>query len=280
MVYWRKKIQNMKIRPQGEVMYAKCMGILMKATSITSQYESSSLSAKDRGSNIIDSSLFTDFSNKHGVDEELFGALVQDHEVIVEEARVHIAEYTAMRELADEYIDHSKEDLENDVPLEHSVVTRTMDMAQNAELPHLGSEQVGKAYYLSPWIQYIHGISNNVKENVNIFVWSEGVAKRGENAIVSCLHLDFEMRGLFDVDAKGNHKCMGKFVIICDNCVGQNKNKTVVRYLMWLVESGYCKKVVFLFLVKGHTKNLCDQMYNLLKGKYRSTVRIFGPLNN
>ena len=73
----------------------------MKATSITSKYESSSSSSKALGSNIIDSSLFTEFSNKHGVDEEMFCALVQDHEVIVEEARVHIAEYTAMRELAD-----------------------------------------------------------------------------------------------------------------------------------------------------------------------------------
>jgi hypothetical protein len=73
---------------------------------------------------------------------------------------------------------------------------------------------------------------------VNIFVWSEGVAKRGANSIVSCLHLDFEMRGLFDVDANGNQKCMGKFVLICDNCVGQNKNKAIIRYLMWLVDSG------------------------------------------
>ena len=55
---------------------------------------------------------------------------------------------------------------------------------------------------------------------------------------------------------------------IADNCGGQNKNKVVVRFLMWLVENKIFPKVTLFFLVKGHTKNAADRMFNLLKLSY------------
>ena len=56
--------------------------------------------------------------------------------------------------------------------------------------------------------------------------------------------------------------------LIADNCVGQNKNRTVIRYLMWLVESGHFTSTKFIFLIVGHTKNACDRSFNLLKLDY------------
>ena len=59
-------------------------------------------------------------------------------------------------------------------------------------------------------------------------------------------------------------------VLIADNCPGQNKNNTVIKYFQWLVEAGCTLKATLLFLIKGHTKNICDRHFNLLKNALRN----------
>ena len=54
-----------------------------------------------------------------------------------------------------------------------------------------------------------------------------------------------------------------------DNCTGQNKNNTVLKLLIFLVEMRYFKRVNFYFLVVGHTKNAADHLFNALKFLYR-----------
>ena len=61
----------------------------------------------------------------------------------------------------------------------------------------------------------------------------------------------------------------GELNIVFDNCSGQNKNNTVLKYLLYLTELGYFKKVNFIFLIVGHTKNAADRLFNLLKKLYR-----------
>ena len=56
-----------------------------------------------------------------------------------------------------------------------------------------------------------------------------------------------------------------------DNYRGQNKNGTVLKMGAYLVERGWFKKVNFTFLVKGHTKNTCDRMFDLLKVKWHQS---------
>jgi hypothetical protein len=56
---------------------------------------------------------------------------------------------------------------------------------------------------------------------------------------------------------------------ILDNCSRQNKNRMVLRLANLLVKSGVFKKVNFLFLVRGHTKNPCNRMFNILKLRFR-----------
>jgi hypothetical protein len=53
-----------------------------------------------------------------------------------------------------------------------------------------------------------------------------------------------------------------------DNCGGQNKNRMVLRTALFLVECGYFSSVLLLFLVRGHTKNNCDRLFNLLKDHF------------
>ena len=54
-----------------------------------------------------------------------------------------------------------------------------------------------------------------------------------------------------------------------DNCVGQNKNNTMLHYLMWRVLVGLHKRIVFSFLVVGHTKFSPDWCFVLLKQCFR-----------
>ena len=61
----------------------------------------------------------------------------------------------------------------------------------------------------------------------------------------------------------------GELVIFFDKCSGQNKNNTVLKVVTFLCEMFPFKKVQFLFLVGGHTKNAADRLFNVLNRFYR-----------
>ena len=56
-----------------------------------------------------------------------------------------------------------------------------------------------------------------------------------------------------------------------DDCGGQNKNKMVIRWLVFLTQLRMAKTQHGIFLIKGHTKNDCDRMFNPLKCDCRKT---------
>jgi len=72
-------------------------------------------------------------------------------------------------------------------------------------------------------------------------------------------------RGIIKEGRTGGH-----LVVSFDNCGGQNKNNTMIMILMYLYEMRYFKKLTFLFLIAGHTKNACDRLFNSLKADYRT----------
>jgi hypothetical protein len=89
---------------------------------------------------------------------------------------------------------------------------------------------------------------------------------------------DYKKCGWLDTTAGSN---LGSLTIIADNCAGQNKNEDVIRFHMWLVEAGIFPLVRILFLVKGHTKNACDRMFNLLKLDYhKKDIETFEDLHD
>lgn len=62
----------------------------------------------------------------------------------------------------------------------------------------------------------------------------------------------------------------GHLVLIFDNCTGQNKNKPNLWYCSWLHEVGIVKGVTLIFLIEGHTKQVNDDMFNLVKCTYHN----------
>ena len=61
---------------------------------------------------------------------------------------------------------------------------------------------------------------------------------------------------------------MKELNVIMDNYVGQNKNYILSPMAPYMMKSGLFEKFNLIFPLKGHTKNMCDHMFNLMKKKY------------
>ena len=91
-----------------------------------------------------------------------------------------------------------------------------------------------------------------------------GVAKKGANNVASLLIKTFQ-----ELDILWDDEIGGELTVVFDNSTGQNKNNTVLKLLEFLTEMKFFKKVNFVFLIVGHTKNAADHLFNALKNVYR-----------
>ena len=95
-------------------------------------------------------------------------------------------------------------------------------------------------------------------------VYHKGDVKKGAINVASLI-----MKTLTDSNISRENDPGGELVVVFDNCSGQNKNNTVLKLLVYLTEIGYFKRVTFVFLIVGHTKNAADRLFNMLKRDYR-----------
>ena len=59
-----------------------------------------------------------------------------------------------------------------------------------------------------------------------------------------------------------------KFVVACDNCVGQNKNNYSLFFYSWLIDRNMYDEIELNFMIPGHTKFICDSCFGLIKILY------------
>ena len=115
---------------------------------------------------------------------------------------------------------------------------------------------------------YVGGKVETSKEGVqsykhllHAYLYDEGVADCGVDNVTSLILKNLHDGRLLN-PTKGPG---GKLVVGMDNCPSQNKNNHLLRTLFaWLVEKEYFDEVLCLFLVKGHTKNPSDHLFNSL----------------
>jgi hypothetical protein len=145
--------------------------------------------------------------------------------------------------------------------------TFVADYAQNMSVPNFAGEQPGKAYYLSPLNAYVFGVVDCSKEKTTLaaHTYFETDGKKGGNNVASMLWNELRRKGLT------TGEMVQEINIVMDNCAGQNKNRMVIRLLFVLIKLKRCFRARLVFLVKGHTKNDCDRMFNLMKKRYRKT---------
>jgi hypothetical protein len=129
------------------------------------------------------------------------------------------------------------------------------DFQKNLPTPKL---VVGDQFYKRLLWTYLFGIYSASTQIMVAFMWSELVARRGPNDVISCLaHFIF-----CTVIGRSGAK---HSIWWCDNCPGQNKN----NYLIWLFQELIRKKVYsqvdLKFLIPGHTYGPTDRNFALIE---------------
>lgn len=139
------------------------------------------------------------------------------------------------------------------------------DFMQNLPLPHT---PVGEIFYLRQLWVNAFCIHNLKDDNSQIYMYHEGVAKKGANEVCSFIYgyithnVSIEVTDLY---------------LYSDGCPGQNRNHTMIRMCLALVDNGKFQKIVHRFPVRGHSFLPCDRDFGVFKRKIKKMDRVFLP---
>lgn len=143
----------------------------------------------------------------------------------------------------------------------------TFDFAQQLELP-THTREVGPLYFKVKYRVQLHGIVEESQHQQWNFLYGEhqtigldGKKAHGPNSVLSMLH--------YYLAKNTSVKC--RLHLHADNCVGQNKNKTVLAYLAWRCAVGLSDEVTLSFMRVGHTRCAVDGYFGLIKQKWRNS---------
>jgi hypothetical protein len=199
---------------------------------------------------------------------------VDERESRIAKAYKHVENAQKQRDLFNLKVEEARSDAALLVPHRHRRYCLVADYCQNMALPHFGGEQPGETYYFSPLSIYCFGMVDPTVDKLYAHLYSEGQGQKGGNNVASLIIKTLKHISILNEDEAGR-----ELSIVMDNCGGQNKNRMVLRLALYLVEVGFFETVNLLFLVRGHTKNPCDRMFNTLKKDYhRSNCYTFPML--
>ena len=100
---------------------------------------------------------------------------------------------------------------------------------------------------------------------MNAYCYHEGQGAKGGNNVCSLIYKNLEKLGIVKEWEKSGKKPGRSLTLVFDNCGGQNKNHMVLRLPLWLLDIGLYQEVKVVFLIAGHTKNVCDRLFKDLK---------------
>lgn len=195
-------------------------------------------------------------------------------------ASIHVRKARAQRALVNTKIDLARQCRTNKTPHADRTYTFIADFGQNLALPHFGSQQPGDSYYLTPSTLFNFGVADVSHTNTEdgteadhlyCHMFKEGDGGKGGNTVASMIMKTLYKLDILKKDAYGEAMKAKELNIIMDNCAGQNKNNHVILLAPYLVELGYFKRVNIIFLIVGHTKNVCDRRFNNLKALYHKS---------
>ena len=111
-----------------------------------------------------------------------------------------------------------------------------IDMGQNILLQSFAGDQPGNTYYMSTLTLLLFGVTDNLRldgtDHMEAHLWHEKDGKRGMNNTISCSFKYYKEKYFL------NQKNYGSLTVVSNNYSSQNKNKAVMRFHTWLVESG------------------------------------------
>jgi hypothetical protein len=221
------------------------------------------LTGKD-GTGALEDELVDETIPDGAIKETEAGALASEEIILA--AAAHVDKQKKQRDRFNQIKGQARRYLQKAKPLQ--VRTFVADFAQNMGVPNFAGEQPGKAYYLSPLNVFVFGVVDCCTDKTTLaaHTYFKTDGKKGGNNVASMLWNELTRKGLTTMGER-----VSEIIIVMDNCAGQNKNRMVIRLLFVLVRLKLCFRAQMLFLVKGHTKNDCDRMFNLMKQRYRKT---------
>ena len=155
-------------------------------------------------------------------------------------------------------IEESKKNIENGTI---TSLSYSFDHAQQVHYPS-NPQQPGPIYFKVPRKCGIFGVCNEgTNSQVNYLIDEAQSCGKGANSIVSMVHHFLQ-----------NFTSSQRDILLhADNCVGQNKNNTMIQYLAWRVITGLSSSCELSFMIPGHTKFSPDRFFGMIKRKYRRT---------
>lgn len=140
----------------------------------------------------------------------------------------------------------------------------SFDYMQNLPLPAIPVQEI---FYLRQLWCFVFGIHDLKTKNGKFYCYHEGKGNKTPDEVCSFL-LDY----FNDVLPPSV-----EHLILSDGCVGQNKNHTVVRFLLNLTDSGRFKTITHYFPIRGHSFLPCDRDFGCIKRRIRRKDRIYTP---
>eukprot|EP00731_Ephydatia_muelleri_P000939 Em0001g939a len=135
----------------------------------------------------------------------------------------------------------------------------SIDYCQHVSLPY-SSQQRGTFYFRTPRKVQVFGVCcEPLCHQVFFLIDKAEQAGKGAGVMVSLVHAFFHLHGLGE----------RRVTLQADNCVGQNKNTTMIWYLAWRVITGQHDTIQLNFMLPGHTKFRPDSYFGLFKKYYR-----------
>lgn len=137
---------------------------------------------------------------------------------------------------------------------------------QNLQLPVI---PIQETFYLRQLTVNVFGINNLGKNKARFYTYHEGLAKKGPNEVVSFIE-DY-ITNEIPTGVKHLH-------IFSDSCGGQNRNHTVIRFFMQLVQSHRFESINQYFPQRGHSFLPNDRNFAAIKRVIRRHDRIYTPM--
>lgn len=137
-----------------------------------------------------------------------------------------------------------------------------IDYMQNLELPNIPIQDMFYLRQLSVNIFNIHDLKTG---KATIYLYHEGMAKKGANEVISFLNQYI----------KSLPQNIKNLYLFSDGCGGQAKNNIIIRYLLSLLEIGKIKSIEQYFPFRGHSYMPCDRDFGTIKRKIKTVDRTY-----
>lgn len=142
-------------------------------------------------------------------------------------------------------------------------VALSFDYMQNISLPKIPVQDM---YYYRQLTVPVFSVHNLKTTEAAFYIYHEGQAKKGPNEVCSFL-LDY-MNNVIP-------NSITEIWLFCDGCPGQNKNNTVIRFLMALTAQQRFLKIRLFFPIRGHSFLPSDRDFAVVKRCLRRVDRFY-----